>query len=525
MNTARRLSLFRSQRATFGLLFVLLCTSVYLYLILFIPPRTPLRLGTGNDRLFLYEATRLLQGQVIYRDFFEFNFPGIDLLYAFLIRLLGARAWIPNVSLLCLGIGFLLTSVAVSRRLVVGSAVFLPGLLFVCFSFHNYLDASHHWYSNLLIMAAIAVLAKRRSPERLALAGGLSGLATCFSPNHGSLAAIGFAVFIWWEGGEDHKSISNIALCELCLLVPFGIPFATCVAYYALRTGFLNFVYSTVLFPFTYYRSVNYNSWSSYIVIETVDELLNHHLWIRGLALAILVPGIYVVAITCGVRRLCHPAVKWRLIFLISSAGLALFASIVYSANTSRVSTVSLPAFITLIWLIDSKSWTRTVRRLLWAAVLLTMLRDIRSAQRGWGTYVDTPSGRIAVNLPELVPYYQWLAQNTRPGDVVFDADGSEIYFLFGLKNPTKLPWLTPCEFTRPEQVTDVLRDLEEHQVTLILWSNEIDTRTCPSTGDHLQPVREYLQVHYHKIRTFQGTEWTTFVWKRVAARHQEKGR
>jgi hypothetical protein len=95
---------------------------------------------------------------VIYRDFFQFNLPGTQLFYAILIRVLGSQIWIPNLCLLGLGLALFWTSVDISRHLVRGPAAVLPGLMFLCLSFNNYLDATHHWYSVLLIMLAMALL-------------------------------------------------------------------------------------------------------------------------------------------------------------------------------------------------------------------------------------------------------------------------------------------------------------------------------------------------------------------------------
>src|SRR5215469_3536983 len=145
-----------SERKAIPILAISLCVFVYLYLILFVPPRTPFDLSFGDNGLALREAVRILQGQVIYRDFFDVHFPGTQYFYALLIRLFGAQAWIPNASLLCLGLGFLWASIVISRPLLRGAAVFLPGLLFLVLSFHNYLDPTHHWYSALLIMTAVA---------------------------------------------------------------------------------------------------------------------------------------------------------------------------------------------------------------------------------------------------------------------------------------------------------------------------------------------------------------------------------
>lgn len=511
----------RPEQARFEFLLVLLFALIYLYLILFVPPRTPLEVSCCDDKLFLYSGTRVLRGQVIYRDFFELYFPGTDLFYALLIWVVGPRVWIPNVCLLCLGIGFLWTSIVICRRLVAGVAVFLPGLLFLGISFRNDLIASPHWYSNLLIMTATAVLAEKRSGTRLVFAGGLTGLAACFSQHHGALAGMGIAAFILWEGYGDGIGMLQVSRREFHFLVPFAAIVAACVGYFAFEAGLKNFFYSTILFPLTYWNATNDpNSWSDYAFIEISTEALrgNFHM-LRPLIVTILVPGIYIVAIArYMLQPTSPPSEPWRRIILMSAVGLALFASVVNSASVLRLSTISLPAFIILVWLLDRKTWSCKAMRSLWVVAVIMILRDIRAAQGSWTAYVDMPSGRIALFTADVEPYYQyyqWLARNTRPGQYVFDADGNGLYFLFGLENPTKLWWLTRCDFTRPEQVTGVLHDLEKRQVRLILWGGEIDKRICSPTSDHIQPIRNYLHAHYRKIETFKTFQNNT-VWERM---------
>ena len=437
-----------------------------------------------------------------------------------LARLFGPRVWIPNACLVGLGIGFLRASIVICRRLVAGAAVFLPGLLFLGISFHNYLDAVPHWYSNLLIMTAMAVLTEKRSSTRLAVAGGLTGLAACFSQHHGALVCIGIAAFILWEGYTDGTGMRQVSRRELSFLVPFSAIVSACVCYFGFVAGFENFAYSTILFPLKYWRYAKFNFWSDYALIEISSEGLrgNVHM-LRPLIVALLVPGIYVVAIVRYARQATSPGEPWRRrIILISTVGLALFASVVNSASLWRLSTISLPAFIILVCLLDGKTWSRKAMQFLWIVAAIIIIRDIRAAQGDWAAYVEMPSGRMALFTKDAGPYYQWLARNTRPGQYVFDADGSGLYFLFGLENPTKINWvLLPCDFTRPEQVTGVLQDLEKRRVRLILWNSELD-KSCSPTGDHIQPVRNYLHTHYRKIATFKEniTSQDDTVWERV---------
>jgi hypothetical protein len=202
---------------------------------------------------------------------------------------------------------------------------------------------------------------------------------------------------------------------------------------------------------------------------------------------------------------------QWRAVVLLTTIGLCLFVSILNSASFFRLSTVSLPGFIILIWLIDGKAWTHIAIRLLWAFVVLMMLRDVFVAQRTGESHVDLPSGRIAPFDPEL----QWLVQNTHPGEYVFDSNW-EMYFLLELRNPTKLIVLTSDDFTRPEQVQAAVVDLEKHHVRLIIWGNDLDTTKRLSDTDHIQPMRDYLNQHYKRIQDFGDST----IWERMPNSH-----
>lgn len=505
--------------SSFKILSIFLLALGYLYLVLFIPPWIPREVGYGDDRLFLSEATRIVHGQVIYRDFFDLNFPGLPIFYASLIRMFGPRGWISNASLVCLGIGFLWTSAVISKPLVNGATAFLPGLLFLCIPFHNYLDATHHWYSTLLIMVAAAVLIKRFSYARLALAGGLSGLAAMFSENHGPVAVFGLAVFVWLQAGNDGKSKRGRLWFEVCLLLTFALFLGACIVYFIIEVGPGRFFNSTVLFPIKYWAATNDpNSWSDYSVMFVIRELSHGYVRIlRHVIVTVLIPSIYVPAIVSYRRRSPGPGCsQWRIILLLSAVGVSLFASIVNAAEVFRLGTVSLPGFIILVWLADRGRWRGKVMPLLWAFAIVTMLRDISAAQKTRMYYVETPSGGIALSSPDREPYFRWVGRHTSPGQYVFDASSSDVYFLFGLENPTEVWWLTTCDFTRPEQVSSVLRSLEDHQVRLILWNSGIDTDTtsveCSPGSDHIQPIRDYLHRHYRKIETFQAME----IWERI---------
>ncbi len=502
-------------------IFLFLWAFAYLHLTLFATLRVPFDLSYGDNGLGFTEAQRILKGQVIYRDFFDMLLPGVPYLDALLLKLFGARAWLPNACLVSLGMGFLWASFVISRRLLSGLSAHLPGFLFLLFAFHNYPDPTHHLYSNLLIAFAIAAIAARRSSARLAGAGALCGLAAIFSQAHGVFAALAVAVFVWWDAVADRKEKREILRAEGCYLIPFFAILGACILYFVAEAGIGRFITLTIIFPYKFWHATHDpNSISDYTLAVAAQELFYHPYHIpRPVFVGLLIPAAYILAIISYRRRDSRASNgQWRRIMLLCAVGLSLFASIVNAASIARMSSIAMPAFIVAVWLIQRRRWTRGAIALAWAAVALVMLRDIWFVRSRAPVYVDTPAGRIALNpaAGDSSVYYQWLAGNTHPGDYVFDATGHPgLYVLFGLRNPTGLWWLTSCNFTRPEQVPGVLQGLKQHEAPLILWSAGVDWKCGPNT-DHIQPIREYLHRDYRRIGTFRDAfESTVFVWRR----------
>jgi len=170
----------------------------FVYLQVFILPFVPISFW-ADQSTYLLNARRMLDGQVIYRDFFQFTPPGTESVYFGLFRLFGPRSWIPDGMLLLLGVSLVGLITMISEKLINGASCFLPGLLFLVIPFQSLLDGTHHWYSTVAVMAALAVVIENRSVFRLAAAGTLCGLATCFTQSRGLVAVLGLAVVLLWE--------------------------------------------------------------------------------------------------------------------------------------------------------------------------------------------------------------------------------------------------------------------------------------------------------------------------------------
>jgi hypothetical protein len=85
------------------------------YLRSFVFPHTPILLW-GDQLGFATKGARMLNGELPYRDFFEFLTPGTDLVYAALFRVIGVWPWIPNLTMTFLAAATVLADESLLKR-------------------------------------------------------------------------------------------------------------------------------------------------------------------------------------------------------------------------------------------------------------------------------------------------------------------------------------------------------------------------------------------------------------------------
>ncbi len=498
-------------------LWFLLGGLVFLYLHLFTLPCTPIY-RVGDGLMYLQNAARMFEGQMIYRDFFQFTPPGTELVYFVLFKLFGPRAWIHSASLLLLGVSFIWLSIVISKQLMSGASALLPGLLFLTLAYRFWLDGTHHWFSALAAIAALAVVVKERNPARLAVAGALCGLALCFTQLRGVVAVLGLAVFLLWECRRQGLGWHSLLRNEGSL---FGTFFATVVAfniYFVWKIGLKRFLDCTVIFGIKYYPAFTEgNSLRIYFA-----DLPNLHPWYPqlprvGAYLFIhgILPLVYLLFFARYWREVRdRPGELWDRLMLLNIMGLFLFLGIAPAPNWLRLCSVSLPALILLVWLVNSPGKLhQEISRLLWAAALMLAIFEPLSRQVHWRAYLDASPGRTAFLNPEDYHKQLWIFQRTSRSEFLFEAEFPRMYFTLGLRNPAAVPFLTPTDYTRPEQVQEVVGALEKHRVRYVLWSVWLDLRDDRNpAGDHLGPLRAYLRTHYRVVKTFPDFEQ---VWER----------
>ena len=131
--------------------------------------------------------------------------------------------------------------------------------------------------------------------------------------------------------------------------------------------------------------------------------------------------------------------------------------------------------------------------------------------QTRWNKFLDLPTGRTAFSdFPVLYDKCKWASERTQPGE--YFLDDPQICFALRLRDPSRVPFLRPTDYTRPEQVQDAVRGLAKHNVRFVGWYAALEDEIVAPAGDNLAPLRAYLREHYHVARIFaNGDE----IWER----------
>ncbi len=485
-------------------------SALALFLLLFVLPMTPLLID-GDQAINLHGAARMVAGEAMYRDFFQYTLPGTELLYAAVMKLVGVRAWIPNATLLAVGVAMMWLARVISRRMLSSAAALLPGLLYIALAYRQTLDATHHKFSILFAMAALAVLIKNRSLGRLLLAGMFCGLATGFTQTR-VLVLPAFCLFVAWEGHVRRFGWRRMLVAQAALILPFLAVLAAMSVHFIASVGPARFFDLAVVFPLRYYRGdTEFNTWAGYL--RFVPQLTG---WASLITLAawvflhVIVPFIYAAfAVVCLRRtskmRSWRELEPWAAPLLVAMVGLALFGSIAFAPIWPRIYEVSLPALILTMWFADRSTgiWPATMRLVPVGALALMLGASVR-AQTRWYGVLETAVCRIAVADRNYFDELRWVHEHSSAAEYVFDPGDSCMYVGLGVRNPTPVPFLTPTDYTRPEQVDEVVRGLERRRVRLVTWPRywPLDAHDGLPADDHLGPLRAYLGTHYRLMKT-----------------------
>jgi hypothetical protein len=496
------------ENRRFTLVMLLAGAAAYLYLNLFILPGTPALL-TGDQLFFWMNGQRMLHGELPYLDFFQFTPPGTDLVYFAVFKILGPRIWVVDAVVLLLGVALCWVCFEIAVQLMRSSFAVLATLLFLTLIYSRLLNATHHWFSVLAIMTAVAVLMQGTEAHRLGCAGALLGLASFFTQSHAVVALLAIS-FLLKKGSVPFRSRISFWRMEGALLAGFVIALLSLNAYFIARVGVGRLVYCQIYYVLR-------------VMVHRPETALlgmpEPQTWrtVPGIALVYdygqyafvyaMLPVTYALAFARTWRRRDGATLEQWEVALLAITGSFLLFELIFSLNWLRLYAVSMPGVVLLVWLLERNfKLRRYVLAAAWIGVACLAVQRVWSTQQHDYVTAELPGGKCATSAAEY-ERLTWIMQRTHPGDFLFEAGGPGVYIPLDLRNPVFLD--TAATMLNPEWAKRTVQQLDAKQVRYVLWTKRfnypIDPRR-PGT-EHIAPLRSYLQANYQLVHAFPDGE------------------
>src|SRR5690606_18616617 len=219
----------------------------------FRPPFTPF-FYEADHLIFLYDADRMVRGDVIYRDFFQFTFPGTQILYFLLFQIFGPEYFVLGLMVIGIGAALFWTGLMVSRQVIDGPLVYLPPVLFVFFGMRWFgMDGSHRMLGPIFIVLAVWALMRGSTMRNAAIAGVFCALASFITQPRGVYALAGCCIFIAVRFLARREDLISSAKMMVAAGAGFSVTLLVLCSYFIITAGPEVFIESTILHPMKYY--------------------------------------------------------------------------------------------------------------------------------------------------------------------------------------------------------------------------------------------------------------------------------
>ena len=494
-----------SGRSVDVALAVLLFVGAALYL-----SALPYNLNAADESYFLYEAKRIRDGEVMYRDVFEFATPLAAYAMAGLFWLFGTSMATARISMAVL---HALTGVllyATSRRLGVRRELALAvplAYLAVCQAVWPF--ASWHWFSTFFTTAVLLSMVAgpwATRPRWMFVPGLLNGFLICVQQQKGVVLTAGtgavlVADFLVDRRYPDPGSWRALATRLACLAAGVAVIVGPVLLAFALLAGVQPLYDALVRFPLENYRANFGSAWGAIAPLSSPFAEYTFPTVLKYAPLALVLPvvnwatDIIARRDRAGVRRLS------ALIVLSGSCALSIryLPDMIHIAFVAGVFWVA--AAQGLEWVLSAghlPALTRPIGvvmvALLGSGLVLHLARNARLLRGQFPVSHETAFGRVDFANrwePVLLDKARQLVAETPSQELFCYPYLSLPYLATGARNPTPYQYL--MSGVSPDQhVKNTLAILDARRVPYIMGSLFFMRRD--------DPIAQYIKQHYEFV-------------------------
>jgi len=500
-----------------------------------------------DEGIILQGAQRIVEGQVLYRDFFSYFTPGSYYLLALLFKVFGNSMLVARTALAVYGACFSVFTYLVARRVcsrwVALGAAYLVTITALPWRFM----VLHNWDSTLWACATVycAVRLLETPHWGFAAATGVFSSLTClFEQSKGAGLVLGLALgfgalALTGRRGERRspqgrtpfgptKSLSRgLSPHFWAFLAGFALPGLITVAYFAAHHA-LPAMLADWFWPLHNYSKANsvpfgYMAWSD----QTRQKLFGSGSWpARAVVLFTLIPSfilpvLSIVAIILLVywilqeRKGALATERAAYYILVCSSLAGLLASVVVARADILHFTYLIPLlYLVHAWVMDGSDirghLIRSIRSLVSLGILVTFtalgmvfLVKIGGAK----TVIETRRGALRANSPDGI--LEYVQSHVPAGSKMFVYPYLPLYYyLTATRNPTSFDYLQPGMHTR-RQEQEVIQQISADGTSVVVFLpsfTDVIATAWPRTSlESLagNPAADYILGRYRPCGTF----------------------
>ncbi len=502
----------------------------------------------------LYGAKRILEGQLLYKNFFDFVTPGTDYILATVFYLFGVKLSVARIALavsnaLVVAIIVLVSSYTIKNKLLF---MLLPFLTAIYASYNYYV--SHHYFILLPVIltlfSGIMNIKEQSTKTHQWLFTGLATAGAFLFIQSIGLTLFGMIVLFLicyyvspspFEKGAGHPSerwVGGIFWKGLMYYISgFLIPIIFVVILFALSGSLTAFIYDSFIWPLLHYKTMNINSIHGLLTV-LIDGLIG-----RGWSPAILngfigylgVLTSIIVFIVMWFKSEEHKTSETDALVFSSIVCIGVVSGLIQNPTINHIM-VFLPLYLFMMTLLfeykvlHNNSVIRKVFSLYFFIIAVTLIyNSYRTYSLIYDTVVnDSEIMKTHVGKVRMIKSYRSSYETSNP--YVFLKEWNDelpkyifvlywspsIYMLTGTENPTPLNTYMPYYNTK-EQAKSVIRALKANHTELIIIDTTLEYahymyRRHGGWAWHDsqifspdEPLISYINTHYRLDKVIPG--------------------
>ena len=489
-----------------------------------------------DEGIILQGAQRIVQGQVLYRDFFSFFTPGSYYLLALLFKVFGSSMLVARTALAVYGAFFSVFTYLLARRVcsrwVALAAAYL--VTWTCLPWRFMI--LHNWDSTLwacaTVYCAVWLLQAPRWGWALAT-GSFASLTVLFEQSKGAGLVLGLGLGLILLVLFARSTLRLIQGQWVTLGIGLAWPFALTLVYFAAHHG-LPAMLADWFWPLQNYSKVNsvpygYMNWSD----QSRERLFGSGPWlVRAIASFTVSPGFLlpvlpIIAIVLLIywllkvkrEKLAVDRAAYYILVCSSILGL-LFSVLISRADILHFAYLTPLLYLVLAWVMDGADvrgqLIRFTRPLVSLGILITftalgMAFLVRT--RNAKSVIETRRGLILGRSSD--PILEYVQAHVPAGARILVYPYLPLYYyLTATSSPVPYEYLQPGMHT-PEQEQEVIRDVSQDRTAVVLlepaFNDKIPTSwpNTPLRALTRDRVADYILANYRPCRVLvSASDW-----------------